>query len=384
LTDDIDENDNAWVEVPAPLEEEEQVLRQEAEEEKQPRKGSHVGDILDELQWDFEEVLEDDIPPKDTSAPLPYETDAGSLKEYVYKQVSNPFDALELCGFDYAYVAKLAANSNEYAENVLLIRVADKNNRFCGIKWKRITMKDMYRFLGIMLKISIAPVDGEGYAAYFRRDNKVVCGVEIQNTKGFAIDYMSLARFKQIRAALHPENSAYSASDKGYQLRSTIQQINMCSLRVFNASCQMTFDEGGIACRSRFCPIRQYNKDKPSKFRVDMFICADAHSYHIYHVDVYQGRNSSNIGIDDTIASIPTTQKAVLNAMIQWVWSMTLQAEEGICPLTTDTSVLSWHTLYERDSTLPPMAHAEATGRVGTRISLTCRSHNQGEHSSKL
>jgi hypothetical protein len=43
--------------MPARLEEEEQVLQQEAEEEKQPRKGSHVGDILDELQWDFEEVL---------------------------------------------------------------------------------------------------------------------------------------------------------------------------------------------------------------------------------------------------------------------------------------------------------------------------------------
>jgi hypothetical protein len=129
---------------------------------------------------------------------------------------------------------------------------------------------------------------------------------------------MTLSRFKQIRAAFHPENSAYSAGgDKCYQLRSTLRQINVCASNVFNVGKNLTFDEGGIACRSRFCPVRQYNKDKPQKFRVDMFICADASTYHIYNVDIYQGRNASNIDIDDTIATVPTTQKAVLNAMIQ-------------------------------------------------------------------
>jgi hypothetical protein len=88
-----------------------------------------------------------------------------------------------LCGLNNAYVAKLAVNSNEYVQNVLLPRMGVKNNRLCGIKWKKISMKEMYRFLGIMLKISVSPIlDGEGYAAYFRQDNKVVCGVEIQDT----------------------------------------------------------------------------------------------------------------------------------------------------------------------------------------------------------
>jgi hypothetical protein len=67
----------------------------------------------------------------------------------------------------------------------------------------------MYRFLGIMLKISLQPVDGGGYFAYFSRDNKVICGKEIADTKGFAIAYMDLVRFKQIRTAFHPESLAY-------------------------------------------------------------------------------------------------------------------------------------------------------------------------------
>jgi hypothetical protein len=36
----------------------------------------------------------------------------------------------------------------------------------------------------------------------------------------------------------------------------------------------------------------------------------------IRHLDVYQGTNSPNIGIDDSIADAPTTQKVVLNAVI--------------------------------------------------------------------
>ena len=69
--------------------------------------------------------------------------------------------------------------------------------------------------------------------------------------------------------------------------------------------------------RSRFCPIRQYNKDKPAKYRVDFFILADATHYFIYHLDVYQGKNLANIDIDPLIRHLPTTQKAVANAILK-------------------------------------------------------------------
>jgi hypothetical protein len=229
-SEDLDESDNAWVELPgAPPDEliqgQDEDTGMDAVEESRSRRGCHIGDLLENIQWHFEEVDEENPPARDMSAPLAYESpeEQRALKEYVVDYVNNPYDALELCGLNHAYVAKLAANSNEYVQTVLFPRIGDKNNRLCGVKWKRITMKEMYRFLGIMLKISIAPIDGEGYAAYFRQDNKTACGIEIQNTKGFAVNYMTLSRFKQIRAALHPENSAYSAGgDKCYQLRSTI------------------------------------------------------------------------------------------------------------------------------------------------------------------
>ena len=66
-------------------------------------------------------------------------------------------------------------------------------------------------------------------------------------------------------------------------------------------------------------PVRQYNKDRPNKFRVDFFVLANNKEgeYFIVHIDVYQGMNAANIGIPDEIKDLPTTKKAVVNAIIQ-------------------------------------------------------------------
>jgi len=69
--------------------------------------------------------------------------------------------------------------------------------------------------------------------------------------------------------------------------------------------------------RSRLCPVRQYNKDKPEKYWADFFILADARDYFIYHLDVYQGKNKVNIDIHHTVKHLPTTQKAVANSILK-------------------------------------------------------------------
>jgi len=79
----------------------------------------------------------------------------------------------------------------------------------------------------------------------------------------------------------------------------------------------MAFDEGGVACRSRFCPVRQCNKDKPDKCRVDFFMLCDSKHYFIYHMDVCQGKNKHNSHIHKCAADLPTTQKAVMNSMFK-------------------------------------------------------------------
>jgi hypothetical protein len=128
---------------------------------------------------------------------------------------------------------------------------------------------------------------------------------------------MSLNRFKQIRGGFHPEDKAKAngSEDKCYMIRGALNELNSASHSNFVPEANLSFDEGGIACRSRYCPVRQYNKDKPDKFRVDFFILAGARSYIIYHIDVYQGRNASNIGIEPYAINLPTTMKAFVNAV---------------------------------------------------------------------
>jgi hypothetical protein len=127
---------------------------------------------------------------------------------------------------------------------------------------------------------------------------------------------MKLERFQQIRGAFHPEDKASGlGGDKCYQIRYVINVLNTTAKKAFKVPKDLSFDEGGIGCRSRYYPVRQYNKNKPEKFRVDFFICADSSEYFILHLDVYQGKNASNVGIDDALIGLPTTQKAVANAL---------------------------------------------------------------------
>jgi Transposase IS4 len=154
-------------------------------------------------------------------------------------------------------------------------------------------------------------VDGGGYTAYFHEDDVLIeldssQTVQIPGTRGFVSLLrpgirMSLNRFKQIRGAFHPEDKdlANGREDKCYQLRMAINELNSASLINFVIEANLSFDEGGIACRSRYCPVRQYNKDKPDKFLVDYFILASSKNYVIHHIDVYQGKNAANVWIDE-------------------------------------------------------------------------------------
>jgi len=138
------------------------------------------------------------------------------------------------------------------------------------------------------------------------------------NSTGFAKKIVLLARFKQMRAAFHPEHKWVSNSgDKCYQLRAIIKLLNAASYSAFHPGPNSSFDEGGLACHSRVCPIQQYNKDKPDKHRVDFFILTDAKTHVVLHLDVYQGKNALQVSVNEEACGLPTTQRAVVNAVLE-------------------------------------------------------------------
>jgi Transposase IS4 len=307
--DDLDEEDNMYLDDISDIEDYDSDG--EEEETTAGNNGSGLEQFLKDLQWNFcvgKEVA-------DREAPSPYIGPSG-LKPNVAASFKDPFECLAVCGgLDFDLVCRLARNSNEYARKYLLAN--DRNNRLHGQPFANITTEEMYHFLGITLRISLSPLDWGGYDAYFSACNRKVLDRVIHGSDGFARHYMTLNRYKQIRAAFHPEDRcAGDAGDKCYQLRHAINTMNQAALNAKYLGENLTFDEGGIGSRHRLNPVRQYNKDKPQKFRVDFFIMACSQTYFIHHLDVYQGANASNVGIHRVARSLPTTQKAVINAAL--------------------------------------------------------------------
>jgi Transposase IS4 len=313
--DDLDESDNIYAEYSLSEDSDAEDTDEDDDANTSGASGSdNVGltDLLDDIQWSFEAV---DADLADTDAPFPYMGPSG-LKPRVSESFSNPFECLSVCGgIDYEFVCRLARNSNEYARRHLLH--SDRNNRLHGLLFTNITTEEMYHFLGITLRISLSPIDSGGYEAYFSRKNKIICGLQIGHSDGFARHYMTLGRYKQIRSAFHPEDRASGdGGDKCYQLRHAINTLNQAAYNTKFMAENVTFDEGGIGSRHRMNPVRQFNKDKPQKFRVDFFIMACSKTYFIHHLDVYQGKNAANVNIDRSVRNLPTTMKAVLNAVL--------------------------------------------------------------------
>eukprot|EP00957_Ditylum_brightwellii_P209529 15362134-Ditylum_brightwellii.AAC.1 len=146
------------------------------------------------------------------------------------------------------------------------------------------------------------------YKSYFTNSPHVLLGEKYSvGLRGFdcwAKQIMTLSRFKRSSCAMHPEGAQLlNNGDKCYQLRHFIHTFKRKAKKIFHLGLNASFDEGGVPIHSRFCPVRQFNKYKPDKFRVDFFILVDAEHYFIHHLGCYQGKNKANIDIDPTIST---------------------------------------------------------------------------------
>ena len=110
----------------------------------------------------------------------------------------------------------------------------------------------MIRFCGVILKMSIDDRKLGGYEAYFKEMEVNLSrdyNVKLNDFPPWAAKVFSLHRFKQIRAAFHPEVGASEIGDKCHQLRQAINNFNAASKRTFILGEKISFDEGGVASR---------------------------------------------------------------------------------------------------------------------------------------
>ena len=189
----------------------------------------------------------------------------------------------------------------------------DGRNRFSGYPWKNITTEEMFHFFGVLLKMSVDCRKMGGYKAYFKSKPTIYLSdnysMTLNSYPAWASKVFSFSRFQQIRAAYHPEVGQSKSGDKVHQLRYALNCLNTASKRTFVPGLDLSFDEGGIASRSKFCPVRQYNQSKPDKFRVEFFLLGNCmkQMYFITHCDIYQGKNAMNVDIPREIQHLPTS-----------------------------------------------------------------------------
>ena len=223
----------------------------------------------------------------------------------------------EFGGLDKNYFARLTNHSNAYAEE------RKKGSSFAGSTWSRISCGEMIRFHGILLRMSIDGRKVGGYETYFSQSKSYVQVTDryvrkLPYLEPWASKMMTFKRFKQIRAAYHHEKTKSSNDDRCWQIRYVLNKLNATSRKTFIPAKHLSFDEGGIACRSRYCIIRIYNPSKPDPYRVEYFVLSSStFPYEVIYIDIYQGANESPIGVVNEHKGFPLTQRVVLDAVLK-------------------------------------------------------------------
>ncbi len=94
---------------------------------------------------------------------------------------------------------------------------------------------------------------------------------------------------------MHPELDHTEINKKCHQLNHALHQINHTAKDSFIPG-QNLIDEGGVLYSLNFCPIQQYNKDKPKQYQCEIFILYNAflECNFCMDTDVYQGREHSS------------------------------------------------------------------------------------------
>ena len=230
-------------------------------------------------------------------------------------------------------------------------------------------MKELYHAHGILLRIGLTKARGGDYTQYFGENYKYIQSRDKQRylRLGFepwAKKYMTLRRFKQFLCAFRHQSKKPAVADKCYQLRMVCNTISAAAKKNFRPGRHNSFDEGGVGCRSRRCPIRQYNKDKPQKFRVDFFILSDADDYPILHVYL---RECLNIG---AVGTVRMNRKG----MDKEIFNMKAGDERGKCKVYYDDVnkllVVQWNDnkVVTILSTIDEMGKVDIKRRVGKDI----------------
>jgi len=125
-----------------------------------------TNELLDNLIWRFDEYEHTDDRlrlPSHMKTVYPRKTE---LNTGVATSFKTPLGAFKVMGgFDVDTAKRLCRNSNDYMKMFVLSNRTTRSLH--GAQFEDITLLEMMKFLGIILRMSLNPIDYGGYPAYF-------------------------------------------------------------------------------------------------------------------------------------------------------------------------------------------------------------------------
>lgn len=198
---------------------------------------------------------------------------------------STQFDCFSIF-FPHSFWVLLKTETNRYASvmKAKQLRQGILKPGTMLYNWKPVTIQELKLFFGIIIHMSL--VHKESFDSYWSTR-------EIIETS-FASKHMNRNRFRAIYSCLHLNDNArykprgHPEYDAFFKIRPYFDQLCQLCENSFYPNENLTVDEGTCGFRGRI-HFRVYNKDKPDKYGMKIYMLCDAATGYILKMVPYTG-----------------------------------------------------------------------------------------------
>ncbi|KAE8960401.1 hypothetical protein PR001_g30397, partial [Phytophthora rubi] len=143
---------------------------------------------------------------------------------------------------------------------------------------------EVLRVMALLIARMLAPIR-KGIAAHW---SLKTIGALPANRFG---KFMAKNRFFHIMGYLHFSNnkSPQARLDRAWKIRPVVDVLQRTFPRGYKPPPIISFDEATLPSRSRYNPMRQFNKDKPHRWGTKVFVAACAKTAYCMRIEIYCG-----------------------------------------------------------------------------------------------
>ena len=186
-------------------------------------------------------------------------------------------------------VSEICTHTNSYA-NEHIIEGSHQSYTQSDGSWKDTTPVEINRLVALLIYFGLVKVGG--HTDKYWSTKTLYYGL-------WARSIMSRTRFRALMALLHVvDPGSENAGDKLRKVESFIDSFKSRCLALYQPRQQLAIDERVVKSRHR-SRIRQYIKDKPTKWGIKLWVLADSLNGYTIDYNVYIGKAAGrNVGVN--------------------------------------------------------------------------------------